>query len=107
MLFTLIYFAAGGTDPGGNSGIYPGFLDWADPGNTTLHIFLCAIGITLSQLFLWGIFKIKMVVFRYTVSSPVSERMVNVIEDNITSSTEESKEQRSTSFENYGFEEHA
>ena len=51
--------------------VYPGFLDWADPGMTTMLIFLYAIGITLSQLFLWGILKIKMVVFRYTVSSPV------------------------------------
>ena len=58
----------------------------------TLNTFLCAIGITSSQLFLWGILKIKMVVFRYTVSSPVSERMVNVIEDN--SSTDYRRIQR-------------
>ena len=47
-----------------------------------------------------------MVVFSYTVSSPVSERMVNVVGDSVNNSTEELKEQRSTSSENYVIEEH-
>ena len=75
MTFTLIYWAAGGTDSSGNTGIYPGFLDWADPGMTSLSIFLCAIGITVCQFVLWGLYRLKMFLFERLVPSSAHNRL--------------------------------
>ncbi len=78
IVFTVIYWAAGGTDPSGNSGIYPGFLDWDEPRPTSLNVFLCAVAICASQALLWGIYKMKMAIFRITVSSSYHDRMGDV-----------------------------
>ncbi|XP_072018275.1 protein rolling stone-like [Amphiura filiformis] len=101
MLFTVIYWAAGGTDPNGNSGIYPGFLDWDEPGTTTLHVVLCGVAICLTQVFLWGLFKIKMAVFRRTVSSSHHERMDDAHDDDNGNSETNQENNKSNSFETY------
>ena len=75
MTFTLIYWAAGGTDPSGNTGIYMGFLDWDDPGMTSLSLFLCAIGITACQFVLWGLFRLKMILYKRLVPSSSYNRL--------------------------------
>lgn len=75
MIFTLIYWAAGGTDPSGNSAIYTGFLDWDGPGMTSLSMFLCAIGITVCQFVLWGLFRLKMVLYNRLVPSSSYDRL--------------------------------
>ena len=41
--FTLIYWALGGTGPGGSSWIYP-MLDWGKPALVSLTVLGCAAG---------------------------------------------------------------
>ena len=71
VIFTLIYWAAGGTDPNGNTGIYPGLLDWEDPGTTCITIACSMVAVIISQVILWGIYKIKMTIIKRTGSTPV------------------------------------
>ncbi|XP_072941964.1 protein rolling stone-like isoform X2 [Epargyreus clarus] len=46
LIFTLIYYAAGGTDPFGEHTIYP-MIDWEYPGQTIGIVLLSALGIVI------------------------------------------------------------
>ena len=64
MIFTLIYWGAGGLDPNGNTGIYPGLLDWALPVTTIITISASCGAVVVSQIILWGIYRCKMALLR-------------------------------------------
>ncbi|XP_034834767.1 protein rolling stone-like [Maniola hyperantus] len=46
IIFTVIYYAAGGTDPFGNPFIYP-VLNWSDPGAAVLMIIISIVLVTI------------------------------------------------------------
>ncbi|XP_050681810.1 protein rolling stone-like [Leptidea sinapis] len=46
MVFSIIYYIVGGTDPYGNLYVYP-VLDWSEPGAATITIAVCSILIIL------------------------------------------------------------
>ncbi|XP_072018273.1 protein rolling stone-like [Amphiura filiformis] len=99
LIFTLIYWAAGGTDPNGNTGIYPGLLDWEDPGTTCITI-ACSMGaVLISQVILWGMFKIKMVIIRRCSSTSNDE----VGLDGENTQGDSGEPERGTFYENVAF----
>ncbi len=59
ILFSLIYYAAGGTDETGNPYIYD-VLDWSDPGAAALVAFLgCLAGLPLTWIAIFALYRVR------------------------------------------------
>ncbi|KAI5644966.1 protein rolling stone-like [Phthorimaea operculella] len=63
LLFSLIYFFAGGTDPWGNPFIYP-VMDWSKPEQTLVVVTLTALFLGLMHLITVGVAALRDVVAR-------------------------------------------
>ncbi|XP_037084179.1 protein rolling stone-like [Pollicipes pollicipes] len=59
LLFTIIYYACGGLDPKGNTGIYP-ILDWAQPGLTLGVAAGAVVAIFVLHAVTWGMVQGRM-----------------------------------------------
>ncbi len=99
VIFTVIYWAAGGTDPNGNTGIYPGLLDWEDPATTCITIACSMVAVCVSQIILWGIYKLKMVMVRRCCSSVDHQD-----EDGLDVNRNQEPDEGGTFYENVGFQ---
>ena len=65
LIFSVIYWAAGGTDPAGNPFIYP-VLDWGgNPGQAAgLSVGLAVIGLPLFHTFVYGLYRLRLVIYK-------------------------------------------
>ena len=69
-----MYWAAGGTDIDGDTGIYPGLLDYGElQKSSSVNVICFIVAVLICQVFLWGVYKFKiMLIIRYTVADPRS-----------------------------------
>ncbi|XP_075975292.1 protein rolling stone-like [Anticarsia gemmatalis] len=69
MLFTVIYYFAGGQDPWGNSFIYP-VVDWSKPEQTLVVITLTALFLALMHLIVVGIASARDAIAKRRLAEP-------------------------------------
>ncbi|XP_037959022.1 protein rolling stone-like [Teleopsis dalmanni] len=67
-LFSVIYYFAGGLDPGGNQYIYE-ILDWSQPGWALATVFGCILLVCVFCLLLFGLYKLRIFIYRKTNKS--------------------------------------
>ena len=73
LMFTLIFYLAGGTnslldDPA----IYHGILDWTEPGTTCIANLIIVVAMIGCQIFLWALYKARMVVVKHFMHASVT-----------------------------------
>lgn len=56
LIFTLIYWAVGGTTPDGSTAIYP-IMDWENLQVTLPFVICCAVFSPLMQMLVWGVYR--------------------------------------------------
>ena len=62
MLFSAIYYLAGGTDQDGNPYIYS-VLDWRDPGAAILTIFESIVGFAVVYPILYSFYRLRKFIY--------------------------------------------
>ncbi|XP_069191628.1 protein rolling stone isoform X2 [Procambarus clarkii] len=61
LVFTLIYWAAGGTTPDGGTAIYP-IMDWENLSITLPFVVCCSVFSPLMQGVVWGLYRVRVMV---------------------------------------------
>lgn len=64
-IFTVIYYAAGGTNAQDEIYIYKGILDWSNVGTTMMYVVLVIIpGTIVVQCLMYGLYRLRLLLYR-------------------------------------------